>query len=377
MKKLLAIAALAVASCLSAFATTTTVSGTKTFYPISFPLSTGQFCFGGTCLTITNGAFSGGLTSATGTVTITSPSGTQIYLSIPSVVISGTTYNWDTFVVPATASIFGMGSPTIPCSAGAAYAQTDAMPTNQNWQCRLVGGSPTWVPVGPTAAMTQGISIGNGNYATSHNISVPSDCIANSGSATAYVCATVPSFTPTTGDNILLLIDVASGASPTLSVNGASAAPLKKWGGSGSLVAGDLLAGQWTSATFDGTNWQIDGQLGNGNQFVSRGRTTALTATTILTTTATALYSIRAAVACDSASASATATMTITYTDPSSTVQTIAPGAATCTTLGSASVAQTNTVVNALTGTAIQIAVAIANTPTYDVAASVVASTKN
>jgi hypothetical protein len=50
-----------------------------------------------------------------------------------------------------------------------------------------------------------------------------------------------------------------------LAVNGASAAAIKKWGNSSGLIANDLLAGHWVAATFDGTNWQLEGQLGNAN----------------------------------------------------------------------------------------------------------------
>jgi len=100
---------------------------------------------------------------------------------------------------------------------------------------------------------------------TSHSLSVPSACIAASASGTAYTCTTVPAFVPATGDHIQFKADVANTASATLAVNGATAAAVKKWGGSGALVANDLLAGHWISAVFDGTNWQLEGQLGTGS----------------------------------------------------------------------------------------------------------------
>jgi hypothetical protein len=100
---------------------------------------------------------------------------------------------------------------------------------------------------------------------TSHNLSVPANCSAASGSGTAYTCSTSPTFTPATGDHIQFKADVANTGSATLAVNGAAAATIKKWGGSGSLIANDLLAGHWISATFDGTYWQLEGQLGNAN----------------------------------------------------------------------------------------------------------------
>jgi hypothetical protein len=100
---------------------------------------------------------------------------------------------------------------------------------------------------------------------TTHNLSVPANCIAASGSGTAYTCSTSPTFTPAIGDHIQFKADVANTGSATLAVNGATAATFKKWGGSGNLIANDLLAGNWISATFDGTYWQLEGQLGNAN----------------------------------------------------------------------------------------------------------------
>jgi hypothetical protein len=100
---------------------------------------------------------------------------------------------------------------------------------------------------------------------TSHNLSVPANCSAASGSGTAYTCSTSPTFTPAAGDHIQFKADVANTGSATLAVNGATAATIKKWGGSGNLIANDLLSGHWISATFDGSYWQLEGQLGNAN----------------------------------------------------------------------------------------------------------------
>ena len=71
MKKLLAALVLAVILPMAAFATPTTISGTKVNYPVSFPLQTGSWCFNGACATITSGAFSGTFTEGTATVTVT------------------------------------------------------------------------------------------------------------------------------------------------------------------------------------------------------------------------------------------------------------------------------------------------------------------
>jgi hypothetical protein len=56
-------------------------------------------------------------------------------------------------------------------------------------------------------------------------------------------------------------------------VNGAAAAGIMKWGNSSTLSANDVLAGHWISATFDGTYWQLEGQLGNANAIQINGGT--------------------------------------------------------------------------------------------------------
>ncbi len=100
--------------------------------------------------------------------------------------------------------------------------------------------------------------------ATAHNESAPRTCVTtNSGNA--YTCTTSPSFTPAAGDTISINFNAANTGSATLAVNGAAAATLMKWGKSSTLAANDVLAGHWISATYDGTYWQLEGQLGNAN----------------------------------------------------------------------------------------------------------------
>lgn len=91
----------------------------------------------------------------------------------------------------------------------------------------------------------------------------------------------------------------------------------------------------------------------------------ASSATTFYATGVTTLYRINASVACTSSTATATAILIIKYTDPSSTVQTITLATATCTALGSASVASLDQGMAILTGTNIQYSVTAANSPNY------------
>lgn len=91
----------------------------------------------------------------------------------------------------------------------------------------------------------------------------------------------------------------------------------------------------------------------------------ASSATTFLVAPVTTIYRINAAVACTGTVAAATAILAIKYTDVSSTVQTLTVATATCTALGSASVASMVQEVVISTGTNVQYSVTIANAPTY------------
>ena len=139
---------------------------------------------------------------------------------------------------------------------------------NTNWTVFLIPA-----PFPASANVIASNAGGNPIAATGHNISLPLECSAASGSGTTYTCTTSPSFTPADGDAILFEADVANTGAATLNVDSSSAAPIKKQGGGTALVANDMLAGQDALLIFDGTNWQMQGQVGNAP---SGGANTAL-----------------------------------------------------------------------------------------------------
>jgi len=100
---------------------------------------------------------------------------------------------------------------------------------------------------------------------TGHQVSVPLACVAGGGSHTAYTCTTAPTFAPVAGDEILFKADVANTGASTLVVNAQAGTPaIDKQGGATALSPNDLLAGQYVFMIFDGTNWTMQGQSGNG-----------------------------------------------------------------------------------------------------------------
>ncbi len=99
--------------------------------------------------------------------------------------------------------------------------------------------------------------------ASAHHVASPQVCAAASASGTAYTCSTSPTFTPAAGDQIIFKADVANTGAATLNANSTAAKSIKKQGGGTALVANDLLSGQDVLLIYDGTNWQMQGQLGN------------------------------------------------------------------------------------------------------------------
>ncbi len=124
--------------------------------------------------------------------------------------------------------------------------------------------------------------------ATAHNESVPPACAAASGSGSAYTCSTTPTFAPAAGDEILFKADLANTGAATLKVNAQAGTPgINKIGGSAVLAANDLLAGQYTILIYDGTNWDMQGQIGNApatGTVTSIATTSPITGGTITTT---------------------------------------------------------------------------------------------
>lgn len=110
---------------------------------------------------------------------------------------------------------------------------------------------------------------------------------------------------------------------------------------------------------------------------VATGQTAAITTTNVAKPQADSTYRISATLTCTTASAAATATGTIGWTDTSNTAQTATVPVATCTILGASSFSQLTTAFRVKSGTNITYAVAIANTPTYDVVIALETLTSN
>jgi len=112
----------------------------------------------------------------------------------------------------------------------------------------------------PSGTGAVAVHSSTGVLATPHDVALPMNCKAASASGTAYTCSTSPTFTPASGDSVWFNADVASTASATLAVNGATAATIQRSGAN--IGANTLLAGSWTQMTYDGTYWQMLGPTG-------------------------------------------------------------------------------------------------------------------
>jgi len=99
----------------------------------------------------------------------------------------------------------------------------------------------------------------------------PTTCFDTSGSATAQSCTTPGAYpllavggppspfvtTLTAGNTIVYSTTTANTGDLTINVNGTGAVHIRKWQGSATLAAGDLVANIPTLLTYDGTYWEM------------------------------------------------------------------------------------------------------------------------
>ena len=120
-------------------------------------LGSGTWCFGGTCLTVAAGSFSGTITPGTQTVTVKNASAVTI-LTVPNVTaMASQPFNWNQFVVPVNITVTGVGQPYLPCYAGSVYSGTS--PT-QTLYCQSYSGQTQWGSV--QSPVPAGVSAGYG-----------------------------------------------------------------------------------------------------------------------------------------------------------------------------------------------------------------------
>lgn len=171
---------------------------------------------------------------------------------------------WSRILILAVPAIgWGQASTGLPATSAANFTGSltgDVTGTQSATSVAKINGGS--VPVSASLLATN--ASGQPTAATAHNESAPRTC-TTSNSGNAYRCTTSPTFTPAAGDTISIDFNAANTGSATLAVNGASAATIKKWGNSSALAENDVLAGHWMAATFDGSYWQLEGQLGNAN----------------------------------------------------------------------------------------------------------------
>lgn len=215
---------------------------------------------------------------------------------------------------------------------------------------------------------------------------------------------------PTGPTNLFNITDAASDADTGFLFNiglGASsnAAPMQACGAFGCLQvtntglvkSTNILQGDGDVRAGTGPQWAVSGSSGDVLTYNDESTTgigqpyiigssvkTAQTSSTgtvalVASTSSASLVQIQVSLNCDGSASGAIVTANASYTDPSSTVQTVAVGSGvTCTTLGTASVATLVTSVAVKTGTAINYSATVtAGSPTYDVRAVVLKETAN
>ena len=132
------------------------------------------------------------------------------------------------------------------CSTGEAFFNTAATGGQNFYLCKP---DNTWTQL----------------TAGGHAVAAVLACADSSSSATTYTCATTPTFTPAAGDVVLFTgINQSNSGTSTLAVNGQSPGrTIRKQQNAASLVSGDLAAGGAVLMEYDGTYWQMQGQIAN------------------------------------------------------------------------------------------------------------------
>lgn len=85
----------------------------------------------------------------------------------------------------------------------------------------------------------------------------PLICLDSSGSGTAQVCNTNPSFTVSAGASVVYKTTTTNTGDVTLNVNSLGAKHIRKSQAQSILAAGDLVAGVYALVTYDGTYWEM------------------------------------------------------------------------------------------------------------------------
>ena len=116
--------------------------------PITYTPSGGSPVSGTVCQTLnSSGALTGTLQIANPATasplgllyTITVVNGSTTYLTIPTVGLSGTIFNFDSFSLPGTSSANGIGKAHLACASGAQWSSTTLPPGQNNQRCNTSG----------------------------------------------------------------------------------------------------------------------------------------------------------------------------------------------------------------------------------------------
>jgi hypothetical protein len=163
----------------------------------------------------------------------------------------------------ASSGLYAMTVETGPLGVPGTAAQIGAAFNLAQYDVLYSGGTSA-APLGAAISGIQEDSTSAAPIAaTGHNIAVPLTCADSSGSGTAQVCNTSPTFTPVAGDYIIYTTTTANtGTGLTINVNSLGTKSVAKWQTATTLAANDVRANTEILMKYDGTNWEMD-SIGN------------------------------------------------------------------------------------------------------------------
>ena len=169
-----------------------------------------------------------------------SSAGSMTWPSAAGFALYGGSSAWGTSFVPASTAVpFGNGSTFLQDATNFYYTNaTHALTISGAFSASSLGGTLT-----------------NTSGYPPHNITTALYCLTSTGSATAELCSTSPSYTPASGDVILFGPDTANTGAFTLNVDSLGAKSVYHNGAA--LVGGEIKAGVPVFLTYNGTQWTM------------------------------------------------------------------------------------------------------------------------
>jgi hypothetical protein len=165
--------------------------------------------------------------------------------------------------IPAASSVAPAMNGIVAVGISPAFARADHVhPVDTSRAASNASTTVNGVPCGLGTACT----VVDATKTTPQNVQQQSySYAADTGVANAYAVMLSPVPSLVAGESVIFTAAHANTGASTLAVNGGTAIAIFKQGGTTVLASGDIIAGQAVHVIYDGTNFQMQGQIANAS----------------------------------------------------------------------------------------------------------------